>query len=88
VVGNALGDGKPKNNSTEEEFESFSQKYRKELKKDLSEFENEEEDEEEEPETNPETEAEGDSNDKDAVDVDIGEGEEFVSAQDMFKDEM
>jgi translocation protein SEC62 len=48
MIGNALGDGKPKDtNSTEEVFESFSQKYRKELKKDLSEIEAEEGDEDE-----------------------------------------
>lgn len=47
MIGNALGDGRPKDNKTEEVYESFSQKYRKELKKDLKDFEAEDEEEEE-----------------------------------------
>lgn len=61
MIGNALGDGKPKDvNSTEEVYESFSQKYRKELKKDLIDEDFEDEDEEDADAT-AETEAEGDS---------------------------
>jgi hypothetical protein len=41
MIGNALGDGKPKDNTTEPENETFQQKYRKTLKKDLTEIENE-----------------------------------------------
>jgi hypothetical protein len=37
-MGNALGDGKPKNTTGEEKLESFAEKYRKELRKDLDEL--------------------------------------------------
>jgi translocation protein SEC62 len=59
MVGNALGDGKPKEsaNNTKEEELTFQQKYRKELTKDLSDFDGEEEEEE--------TEASGESENDD-----------------------
>ena len=91
MIGNALGDGKPKDtNSTEEVYESFSQKYRKELKKDLSEIEAEvaedvdgeadEGDYDEGKETHDESSGGGKKAAED-------EGEEFTSSNDMF-DEM
>ena len=85
MVGNALGDGKPKEdaNSTKTEEEmSFTEKYRRELKKDHD-LDGEEEEEEEETEpTDDETKEEGDA-DK----VDEQPAEEEVSSKDMF-DEM
>lgn len=79
MIGNALGDGKPKDNTTEPENETFQQKYRKTLKKDLSEIENEVEPEDMDTVTEadlmpPEDEV-------------FEDNEEFVSSDDMFKDE-
>lgn len=82
MIGNALGDGKPKNNTNEEVYETFAQKYRKELKKDISEIEAEE-DEEDAPSGEAE---EGDTEEPTEAETQ-DEGEEFVSSKDMF-DEM
>jgi len=35
MIGNALGDGKPKDNTTDPKSETFAEKYKRELKKDL-----------------------------------------------------
>ena len=35
MIGNALGDGKPKDNTTDPKSETFAEKYRRELKKDM-----------------------------------------------------
>ena len=35
MIGNALGDGKPKDNTTDPKTETFAEKYRRELKKDM-----------------------------------------------------
>lgn len=86
MVGNALGDGKPKedvNGTKSEENLSFSDKYRKELKKDLSEIDI---DEEEDDDTTYESENADEVKATEAEPVDENMEEE-VSAQDMF-DEM
>ena len=84
MIGNALGDGKPKDNRTEEVYESFSQKYRRELKKDLSEIENEEEEED----TNAESAADDGaaSTQEGSGDTADDEQDEYVSSKDMFED--
>lgn len=76
MIGNALGDGKPKNNTDTPQSETFQEKYRKELKKDIDELGLDDEEEE----TNDSTEPAGEE-------VNIDDGEEFVSSKDMF-DEM
>jgi hypothetical protein len=75
IGGNALGSGEPKANTTEEAQESFADKYRKELKKDVDDLGAEEES------------GDGDEADtEEATEVEDG-GEEEVSSKDMF-DEM
>ena len=75
IGGNALGSGEPKANSTEEAQETFADKYRKELKKDVDDLGAEEES------------GDGDEADtEEATGVEDG-GEEEVSSKDMF-DEM
>lgn len=87
VIGNALGDGKPKEgaNGTEEKFETFTDKYKKELRKDLDDIINEDDDEDEvNADTNEETNNEDADDESEAVD---DNAEEEVSSKDMF-DEM
>jgi len=87
IGGNALGDGKPKdNNSTAEEFQTFAQKTRKNLNKDLDDIEGEEDENEEESEETNADETDGESTPETEAEPE-GEGEEFVSSKDMF-DEM
>lgn len=83
VIGNALGDGKPREgrNTTEEKFESFADKYKKELRKDLDEIEADEAEE-----TDAETAEDADDEAEPKVEVDENMEEE-VSSKDMF-DEM
>ena len=88
MIGNALGDGKPKegaNDTKKEEELSFTEKYRKELKKDLSEIDLEEEEEDDTTEA-ASTEEEEAKEEPEADKVDDN-AEEFVSSKDMF-DEM
>jgi len=86
IGGNALGDGKPKNSTTDEQNETFQQKYRKELKKDLEDIENEDIEEETTEGEEADSESEGGET---VIEVELdGDGEEFVSASDMFNDEM
>lgn len=82
MIGNALGDGKPKNNTENPQTETFQEKYRKQLKKDINLDEEEEEEDE-----NKETEAEGSEGNKEEEKVNFDDDEEFVSSKDMF-DEM
>ena len=82
VMGNALGDGKPKDNRTESEPETFQQKYRKELKKDLEDLGLEDEDEDETTEGGDDEPVAGEE-----IIETFDDDEEFVSSKDMF-DEM
>ena len=94
IGGNALGDGsKPKdNNSTEEKgFETFQEKYRRELKKDIDDLGFDEEDEKIEGMGEGE-DGEGDSTeageeDHQKVEAEAPDDEEeFVSSSQMFED--
>jgi hypothetical protein len=77
MLGNALGDGKPKNDTETPEEKSFQQKYREELKKDVD-FEGEDDDDNDV----------GENDDEPVVEeVEYDDNEEFVSSKDMF-DEM
>jgi len=82
MIGNALGDGKPKDNSTDTKTETFAEKYRKELKKDIDDLGDEEEEEEETGEEVVEVDTDAT---KEGEPFDGGEEE--VSSKDMF-DEM
>lgn len=92
ALGNALGDGKPREgrNTTEEKFETFADKYKKELRKDFDDLIKEDDDEEPTNETAEDTnpdDADDESEpaeDKPELDLEI---EEEVSSNDMF-DEM
>jgi len=79
VMGNALGDGKPKDNRTESEPETFQQKYRKELKKDLEDLGLEDEDEDETTEGGDDEPVAGEE-----IIETFDDDEEFVSSKDMF----
>jgi translocation protein SEC62 len=79
VLGNALGDGKPKNTTQEEKLESFAEKYRRELKKDVDDLGLDEEEEGSETADNSEEQLEERAGQE--------EEEEYVSSKDMF-DEM
>lgn len=87
MIGNALGDGSEKKNRTEEPHqETFSEKYRKELKKDVDEL-GLDDDEDEDDYKNYDEDGEAKSTEAEEVEVDIDDDEEFVSSKDMF-DEM
>lgn len=55
MIGNALGDGSKKNTTTDPKEESFAEKYRRELAKDLDESDK---DDDEEPTANETAEEE------------------------------
>jgi len=76
MLGNALGDGKPKNDTETPEEKSFQQKYREELKKDID-FEGEDDDDT----------GVGEDDEPVVEEVVYDDNEEFVSSKDMF-DEM
>jgi hypothetical protein len=76
MLGNALGDGKPKNTTADPSQETFQEKYRKQLKKDIDE-------EDEEDADTAENDGDGETEEK----VNYDDDEEFVSSKDMF-DEM
>ena len=76
MLGNALGDGKPKNDTETPEEKSFQQKYREELKKDID-FEGEDDDDT----------GVGEDDEPVVDEVVYDDNEEFVSSKDMF-DEM
>jgi len=90
MIGNALGDGKPKEGANDtrndDQPETFADKYRKELKKDVDELGLDEEDEDL---TNYDSENQEEEAKKEEQEeaVDGKDEEEFVSSKDMF-DEM
>jgi hypothetical protein len=81
MIGNALGDGKPKNTTENPQVETFQEKYRKQLKKDID-------DEDEEAEEAEDTEETQDKSEEPVgEEINFDDDEEFVSSKDMF-DEM
>lgn len=77
MLGNALGDGKPKNDTETPEEKSFQQKYREELKKDIN-FDGDDDDDDT---------GVGEDDEPVVEEVVYDDNEEFVSSKDMF-DEM
>jgi len=77
MLGNALGDGKPKNDTETPEEKSFQQKYREELKKDIN-FDGDDDDDDT---------GVGEGDEPVVEEVVYDDNEEFVSSKDMF-DEM
>ena len=77
MLGNALGDGKPKNDTETPEEKSFQQKYREELKKDID-FEGEDDDDT----------GVGEDDEPVVEEVVYDDNEEFVSSKDSLSIEI